>query len=269
VLGQPEDVVLAAARAAANANLLRDDVAQLRWRHALFREAVLATLLPPERAVLSHRVAEALLARGRREDMARAAELLAAGGERDRAATLFLALARHDRVAGALRRAEQLLDQALSTGAAPAAAAIERVTLLTSTGRVGEALDVGLAALPSTSGEVHAELCLRLARTAVIARRWREAESYIERAGRRDDPRSLLLAADAAFGAGEASRAGRLASAALDRAERPGCRPCCARPWTSPAAWSGCGTLRRRKSRSPVPCRWPPSTGWSRSMSPR
>jgi AAA ATPase domain len=74
VVGQPEDAVLAAVRAAADARLLREDAGRLRWRHALMREAVLAELLPPERAALARRVAEALLARGRPEDAARAAE---------------------------------------------------------------------------------------------------------------------------------------------------------------------------------------------------
>jgi DNA-binding CsgD family transcriptional regulator len=222
VVGQPEDVVLAAARAAADAHLLREDAGRLRWRHALMREAVVTGLLPPERAALARRVAEALLARGRHDDVARAAELLAAGHERDRAATLFLELARQDRTTGALHRAEQLLDQAARTGAVPAAVAIERVTVLTATGRVGDALDAGVAALPSATGERHAELCLRLARTAVTARRWRDADAYVERAGRPDDPRSLLLAADSAFGAGDVERAGPLAAAAVTRAERSG-----------------------------------------------
>ena len=222
VVGQPEDVVLAAARAAADASLLREDAGRLRWRHALMREAVVTGLLAPERAALARKVAEALLARDRRDDVARAAELLAAGGERDRAATLFLELARQDQAGGALRRAEQLLDQAARTGAAPAAVAIERVTVLTATGRIGDALDAGVAALPSASGELHAELCLRLARTAVTARRWDDVEAYVQRAGRPDDPRSLLLAADAAFGAGDVERAAPLAAAAVTGAERSG-----------------------------------------------
>ena len=203
-------------------SLLREDAGRLRWRHALMREAVVADLLPPERAALARKVAEALLARDRPDDVARAAELLAAGGERGRAATLFLELARQDRAGGALRRAEQLLDQAARTGAAPAAVAIERVTVLTATGRTRDALDAGVAALPCASGELHAELCLRLARTAVTARRWGDAEAYVQRAGRPDDPRSLLLAADAAFGAGDVERAGPLAAGAVTGAERSG-----------------------------------------------
>ena len=220
VLGEPEDAVLAAARAATDASLLREDAGRLRWRHALMREAVVAGLLAPERAALARKIAEALLARDRPDDIARAAELLAAGGERGRAAALFLELARQDRAGGALRRAEQLLDQAARTGAAPAAVAIERVTVLTATGRTRDALDAGVAALPSASGELHAELCLRLARTAVTARRWDDAEAYVQQAGRPHDPRSLLLAADAAFGAGDVERAAPLAAAGVSGAER-------------------------------------------------
>jgi DNA-binding CsgD family transcriptional regulator len=222
VVGQPEDVVLAAARAAAEAHLVREDAGRLSWRHALMREAVVAGLLPPERAALARRAAEALLARGRSEDAARAAELLAQGGERGRAAALFLDLARQDRTTGALRRAEHLLDLAADTGATPEAVALERVAVLSAVGRVGEALDVGVAGLPSATGRLHAELCLRLARTAVGARRWTDAQAYVERAGRPDDPRSLVLAADAAFGSGDVQRAGPLAAAAVTRAERSG-----------------------------------------------
>jgi DNA-binding CsgD family transcriptional regulator len=218
VIGRPEDEVLAAARAAAQAHVLREDAGRLRWRHALMREALVADLLPPERAALARQVAEALLARGRHEDVARAAELLGAGDDRNRAATLFLELAGHDRAAGALRQAEHWLDQAARTGAVPAAVAVERVAVLTVTGRVGEALDAGVEALPTATGELHAELCLRLARTAVTARLWWDAEGYVQRAGRPHDPRSLLLSADAAFGAGDVERAGTLAAEAVTRA---------------------------------------------------
>ncbi|SEO74938.1 ATP-binding protein [Trujillonella endophytica] len=221
-VGQPEAVVLAAARAAVGASLLREDAGRLRWRHALLREAVVADLVPPERAALARRAGEALLARGREEDAARAAGLLAAGGERERAAGLFLRLARRDRTTGALRHAGQLLDRATGVGADPAAVAVERVPLLTAAGRVGEALEAGVAALPSAAGDLHAELCLQLARAAVTARRWQEAEAYVERSGRPDDARSAVLVADAAFGAGDVDRAGALAATALARAERSG-----------------------------------------------
>lgn len=118
MLDEPEQEVLAAAQAATAAQLLRDTGGVLRWRHALIREAVLAMQLPPERRAVARRAGEALLARARPDDAAHAAELLAEGGDEERAAATFIALARHDRVHGALRRAEQLLDRAEVVGAA-------------------------------------------------------------------------------------------------------------------------------------------------------
>ncbi|HEV7471532.1 MAG TPA: hypothetical protein VGO23_17375 [Pseudonocardia sp.] len=46
------------------ATLLEPDGPSLRWPHALTRDAVLAALLPPERAALAARAADALVARG-------------------------------------------------------------------------------------------------------------------------------------------------------------------------------------------------------------
>ena len=48
--GLPEDLVWEALRTAVSAHLLLLDGGDLRWRHALTRDAVLATVLPPERA---------------------------------------------------------------------------------------------------------------------------------------------------------------------------------------------------------------------------
>ena len=57
---------VAALRAAADVGLLVVADGQLRFRHALTRDAVLATLLPPERAALAARAARVLDARGDR-----------------------------------------------------------------------------------------------------------------------------------------------------------------------------------------------------------
>ena len=61
---------------------------------------------------------------------------------------------------------------------------------------------MGATALDSSTGEDHAELCLLLARAAIVARRWSEADDYVGRAGRPDDARSSVLLAEAAHGAG-------------------------------------------------------------------
>ena len=80
VTGISEPDVLAALRASEESRLLTVDAGTLRWRHALTHEAVLGLVLPPERAMLSRRAAEVLLARGRPDDDTAAAELLLRAG---------------------------------------------------------------------------------------------------------------------------------------------------------------------------------------------
>jgi hypothetical protein len=123
--------------------------------------------------------------------------------------------------AGALGSADGLLARAAVTGTLRPAIVLERVRLLTLSGEPASALEVGVDVVDEVVGDDHAELCLRLAQAALAASRWPLAERYIERAGRPDDPRSLLLAADAAFGAGDLDRATGLATAAVERAAGP------------------------------------------------
>ena len=217
---RPEPVVSAALRAAADAGLLVVRDGELRWRHALTCDAVAATALPPERVAVAGRAADALLARGAPEDDVRAAELLALAGNEGRAATLLLRSARRDLARGALRSAAALLDRVPAARAAEAAG--DRVVLLTRLGRGADALEVGERALPASTGDAHAELCLRLARAAVRAGRWEQARAYVDRASRPADPRTPLRAADAAFGAGDVAGATALAADAVVAAERAG-----------------------------------------------
>ena len=217
---RPEAAVLAGLRAATDVGLLVVADGELRWRHALTCDAVVGTALPPERAAFARRGAEALLARGGVDDGVRAAELLVVAGEDDRAATLLLGLARRDRARGAFRSAAALLDRVPAAQAADVSA--ERVLVLTALGRAADALDEGERALPTAIGEAHAELCLRLARAAIRAGQWGRASGYVERAGRPADPRTPLLAADAAFGVGDVARAAVLAADAVSAAERTG-----------------------------------------------
>ena len=95
----------------------------LRWPHALTRDAVLAALLPPERAALAGRAARVLAARAGPDDEPRAAELFVEAGEPDAAVALLLRLARRDAARGALRSAEQLLATAAAAAAGTAVAA--------------------------------------------------------------------------------------------------------------------------------------------------
>jgi DNA-binding CsgD family transcriptional regulator len=222
VTAAPESEVRAALRAAAHVGLLVSDGERLLWRHALTRAALLASLLPPDRAELTARAARALDAGGDPETRAAAAGLFTAAGDGRRAAELYVDLARRAVASGALYSAEDHLSRAAATGLLGGRVAIERVRVLTLLGRAAEAIDIGHAALAAVAvrGNEHAELCLRLARAAVVGGRWGDAESFLERAGRPGDPRSEVLAADAAFGAGDVSRATALAEAAVRAADR-------------------------------------------------
>jgi predicted ATPase len=139
-LGEPS--ALAAARAATDVHLLVAEDDRLRWRHALTREAVVATLLPPERSALAVRAAHALQDRGGDEDESAAADLLASAGDRDAAAEIGLRQVARDIKKGALRSAEQLLDQLAGEGSLPVQVAITRVHLYTLTGNATRALEI-------------------------------------------------------------------------------------------------------------------------------
>ena len=208
-----EGVVVAALRAAADVGLLVVADGRLRFRHALTRDAVLATLLPPERAALAARAARVLDGRG---DRALAARLYRESGDPARGAEILVELARADVGRGAVRSAAAFLDEA-GERAAPA----ERVHVLTLLGRAVEALETGEPVVDRLRGAGRAELCLRLARAAIVAGRWADARRHVENAGRPDDPRSMVLIADAAYGAGDVVQAERLARTAAEIVRDP------------------------------------------------
>ena len=222
VTGLDENAVTAGLRAAAGTGLLVPDSPALRWPHALTRDAVLTTLLPPERVALAGRAADVLTARAWPGDDALAAELLATAGDAARAAAILLNLARRDTARGALGSAADLIERAVAVGATPAQVTTDWVRLLTLQGRVPDALAAGEPVLADMTGDEHAELCLELARAAVAGGRWDRAQRYVDRAGRLADPRSAVLAAEASFGAGDAERATELARLAVESAERVG-----------------------------------------------
>ena len=207
-------------RRAVRAELLIIDGSVLTWRHALTREAIWAGLLPPERSVLSRRAAQVLLDRGGPDQELAAAELLVEAGDSDDGAALLLRIAERELAAGALRSAESILDQVAATGRFPTALASDRVELLALTGRLDQALQIGVAALDGATGDDHAELCLRLARVAILVRRWDDADAYVARARRPSDPRSLILLADSAHGAGRIEAAAQFAARAVELAEQ-------------------------------------------------
>ena len=67
-------------------------------------------------------------------------------------------------------------------------------TALTLIGDASRALEVGATALDLSTGDDHAELCLRLARAAIIARRWKR-DRRVRRPGRPAKRRAILSAA--------------------------------------------------------------------------
>jgi DNA-binding CsgD family transcriptional regulator len=238
----------AALRPAVQAQLVEVDGLgpDLRFRHALTREAVLADLLPPERAELSRRALDALDARvpaaggpPPEEDVALAAALAEAAGDGGRAARLLLVLARHALTRGALATAEGTLRRAAVL--APDADAVgtdvaeSLVEVLSLAGRPGPAAEAGAAVLRRLEKDPgaarrRAEVHVRLARAAVVATDWEAARGHVDRARAEAgaDPDSELTAransieALAALGADRPERAGTLARAALSVAERIG-----------------------------------------------
>jgi DNA-binding CsgD family transcriptional regulator len=216
VTGLDEHVVVAALRAAVAAYLMEPEHDRFVWRHALMREAVLARLLPPERAVLARRAAEVLHMADKEltgPDAVLIAELYAQGGEGRLAAQVLVRSAHRAIAAGAPHSAAELLDRAAELGGGTIAA-VERARMLTFTGQAAQALDVAAPALLGARGEERFELLLGLARAAVATGRWAEAEDYLRRTGRAGDPRVDAIAADAAFGAGRVDQAAALAQAA-------------------------------------------------------
>ena len=216
ITGLDEHVVAAALRAAVSAYLMEPDRDRFVWRHALMREAVLAQLLPPERAALARRAADVLHTADREltgPDAVLIAELYAQGGEGRLAAQMLVRSAHRAIAAGAPQSAAELLDRAAGLGAGTIAA-MERARMLTFTGQAAQALDVVPRALFGARGEERFELLLSLARAAVTAGRWAEAEDYLRRTGRAGDPRVDAIAADAAYGDGRVDQAAAIAQAA-------------------------------------------------------
>ena len=153
-------------RRAVAVDLLINEGPVLGWRHALTRDAIWGGLLPPERAAFGRRAAEVLLARGGPECELAAADLLVQAGDVDAGSALLLRVSDRELAAGAVHSAEFLLDRLAGIGRTEAGLASRRVDLLSLTGQLEQAMDVGLAGLEIAAGDDHAELCLRLARVA-------------------------------------------------------------------------------------------------------
>ena len=197
--------------------LLTTEAGSLRWPHPLVREVVWADLLPLDRDRLNRRAAELLLGLDSDDGDTAAAERLALAGESDPAAAILVRLARRALDRGGLHRAEEWLRRAADLGR-PVEVARLQIELLVLTGRPVAALEVGEPVLELARHDEHADLCLRLAAAAVEAGQWDRAEALATRAGRPADPRSLMVRADAAHGAGRVAEASELAAQAVTAA---------------------------------------------------
>jgi DNA-binding CsgD family transcriptional regulator len=241
ITDRDEAQVLAALRRAVDAQILTIDAAEptFRFRHALSRDAVLDDLLPPEAAMLSSRALAALEeARPELDDEWRelAAALAEGAGEGRRAARLRLEAGRCALAAGALGSAEATLERARMHADEATVAEVDDclVEVLSLAGKWDRAREVGEALLGRVSDDEvgdrqRAELHLRLARTAVSATRWDEAQQLVESARNHltnvsDEALAAALDAVEAQAAitRDPSRALALAEAALASATRIG-----------------------------------------------
>jgi DNA-binding CsgD family transcriptional regulator len=239
VTGRPEPAVLDLMRTAMAAQLVVADADGFRFRHAHTRDAVLAGLLPPERAELAGHALAAVCAvhpdlEGGWCELA--SELAESAGDSRTASSLLLESARRALARGALVTAEQTLTRGRRLAEDRALAVqIEEtlVEVLALAGKADQALARGgrvledLAELGATA-ERRAEIHLRLARAAATAASWELAGSHLRQAGAlvgngHDDgllARIDAAAAEVALGVREPEEAAVRARSAFDGAQR-------------------------------------------------
>jgi DNA-binding CsgD family transcriptional regulator len=237
VTGLPDDAVVRALRQGVGLQIFAADSDSVRFRHALTLEAVLAGLLPPERAWLAGQALAAIQTAhpGLPGDWCRlAAELAAGAGDKERAGVLLLEAGRRDLAAGALASAEHTLVRARSlTGrddparSGPVDEALTEVFALS--GQVERAMETGrvlLARLGGDAGTARAgPLHLGIARAAIAGARWADAAASIEiaRGSAGVEPAQVdACAAHVALGRGLLAEADKLAGSALAAARASG-----------------------------------------------
>ena len=243
ITGLTHEVVVAALHEAVDAQIISFDRENesFGFRHALSREAVLAGLFPPELEALSRRALDAVeSAHPDLEDRwaELAAPLAITAGDRGRAGTLLLEVGRRAFEQGALASAEATLDRARSLLGPhdPTRLDIDECLLhvLSLSGKRERAVEVATQLLARLGDDPRrarqrVEIHLRLARAAVAATQWHEAQCTLERArlettAEPDEELTARLDAVRAQAAivGDPEQARPLARAALERAERLG-----------------------------------------------
>ena len=232
VTGLPDAAVVAALRRGVGLQLVAAERESFRFRHALTHEAVLAGLLPPERALLASQALTAVEAAhpGLPGTWCMlAAELAEGAGNAARAGALLLEAGRRDLAVGALASAEHTLtraraligpdDPVLRT---PVDEALTEVFALS--GQVDRAIEMGrtlLARLDPGAGSARtAALHLGIARAAIAGARWAEAAVSIGVArgyAGGDTAQVDACAAQVAAGRGDLAEADELASSRAAR----------------------------------------------------
>jgi DNA-binding CsgD family transcriptional regulator len=237
VTGLADAPVAAALRQGVGLQLVVADRDSFRFRHALTHEAVLAGLLPPERAALAGYALAAVEAAHPGLPgtwCVLAAELAEGAGNAARAGALLLEAGRRDLAVGALASAEHTLARAralIGPDDAVLRTAVEEALteVFAMSGQVDRAIETGrtLLARPGTGAASvrAAALHLVIARAAIAGARWAEAAASIEVA--RGSAGALpaqvdACAAQVAIGRGELAGADQLARAALRAAESGG-----------------------------------------------
>lgn len=241
--GLDQGRVLAALHQAVDAQIVAFDRGDrsFRFRHALSRDAALDGLFPPELEALSRRAFEAVQSAhpDLEEDWCEvAAELAAGAGDLERAATLFLEMARRACERGALASAEAALDRARRFLPTDHRTTLEvddcLLQVLSLAGKWQPAVEAATSLLARLRDDPRwarrrVEIHLRLARAAVAATQWEEAHEILERArlaaaAAPDDDLAARLDAVRAQTAivRDPEKAPALAHAALEAAERLG-----------------------------------------------
>lgn len=221
VTGLSSEAVAAALERLIFAQLLvPDHDRELMFRHALTREAVLATMVPPRRAGLASAALAVLDAESPGHGRA---DLAVAAGDRARAGALLGAAGQAALRRGALATAVQVLGQAADLIDSTAVSAIQTllVRALALAGRLDDAVSVGAPLL--TEDRAGAAMHLELGRAAVAATRWPLATTHLDAAdallAEQPDPQLAtdlaVLQAEVALAADDLDGARRRAYAAV------------------------------------------------------
>ena len=163
-----------------------DDPEVFDFRHALTREALVADLLPIERMEIARRALLSLDgagAAGGDIDGELVVSLAEMAGDSQRAAEVLLHSARRAVEQGAFSSAGPMLDRAIAHAAVGTTtwhrAGLLLVEVLTQTGEIDTALDLGRDVAAEARGDGHAESHVAIARAAVAGNRLDEADAAI------------------------------------------------------------------------------------------